>query len=232
MASENLLPKPRLAWEVAFGNAPRKGSLCMPIDVDLSIENPGNINLNDVLLRDVIEFVQTLFIDNRANPAVLTITMRGTGQVLSIPGNAQAYMPVCCTQDNSHFSFSTTGTPVIPVEFLNFPMPAIVWSANGVQLVASSNPATVLAGQVKIAVTGTAVQLPSNALVNGVTIRANNNNAATGGTVGPAGINNTVDGTGNGYILFPGDAIAYGVTNSNAVFVNGTIGDIFSWTGN
>ena len=54
---------------------------------------------------------------------------------------------------------------------------------------------TVLSGQKKIATTGTAVQLGSGALVNGVIITANINNVAPI-SVGPVGVNNTQDGTG------------------------------------
>lgn len=93
------------------------------------------------------------------------------------------------------------------------------------------NPATILSGQVKIAVTGTAIQLPANALKNGISIFANPNNAAAL-VVGPSGVTNTVDGTGNGDVIQPGAARAFGVSNSNAIYVNGTAGDWISWSGN
>jgi hypothetical protein len=93
-------------------------------------------------------------------------------------------------------------------------------------------PTTINTGQVKIAVTGTAVQLQSNALVNGLIIKSISSNNAANQTVGASTVTNTTDGTGNGYILFPGEAASFGVSNSNAVWVNGTIGDIFTWEGN
>ena len=93
-------------------------------------------------------------------------------------------------------------------------------------------PATIITGQAKIAVTGTAVQLGANALVNGIVITAGINNAAAGSTAGPAGVTNVVDGTGNGQIMLPGASVSFAVQNSSAVYVNGTAGDIFSFGGN
>ena len=53
-----------------------------------------------------------------------------------------------------------------------------------------------------------------------------------GVTVGLTGVNNTTDGTGNGFILYPGDEVFLAVTNTNLVFINGTTGDIVSFQGN
>jgi hypothetical protein len=89
----------------------------------------------------------------------------------------------------------------------------------------------VTSGQKKIAVTGTAVQLGTGALVNGVVITANLNNSGPI-TVGPAGITNTQDGTGNGYMLYPGASMSYAVSNLSPVYINGAAGDFVTYTGN
>lgn len=93
-------------------------------------------------------------------------------------------------------------------------------------------PAVVVTGQALIAVTNTAVQLPSNALVNGLVVKAKSTNSASCGTVGKSGTTNTYDGTGNGYGLCPGEAASFAVPNSNLLFVNGTGTDIFTFEGN
>lgn len=92
-------------------------------------------------------------------------------------------------------------------------------------------PTAPITGQGKIATTGVAVQLASNVLKNGVIVKANSNNAQPL-FVGPAGVTNTNDGTGNGYRLDPGEAISFAVPNANSVYVNGTVGDIFYIAGN
>lgn len=96
------------------------------------------------------------------------------------------------------------------------------------------NPATLVTGQAIIVTTGTAVRLTatSTPLINGIIIKSLSTNNATGQTVGASGITNAVAGSGNGYILFPGEASSFGVTNLNVVYVNGTAGDIFTYQGN
>ena len=88
-------------------------------------------------------------------------------------------------------------------------------------------------GQVKIAVTGTAVQLSSTSYVlqNGVVIAAKNSNT-TSDTIGNSSVTNVIDGTGNGIIIDSGAmvGICAGI-NINSIYVNGTAGDSFSYAG-
>jgi hypothetical protein len=95
----------------------------------------------------------------------------------------------------------------------------------------SITPATVVCGQVKITTTGTAVQLPANPLVNGVVVKLDPS-ASGACTIGTAGVTATMDGTGNGYILAPGEAASFAVSDTSAVWVNGSAGSIFSFEGN
>lgn len=98
------------------------------------------------------------------------------------------------------------------------------WTVNSAL---SSSP---LINQKKIAVTGTAVQLQSNTLVNGVIITAYSGNTNPI-TIGGSGVTNTFDGTGNGYILEAGSSVSFGVTNTNVLYINGTSGDYISFAG-
>lgn len=89
-----------------------------------------------------------------------------------------------------------------------------------------------LVGQVAIAVTGTAVQLadddtllPSSTIV----VAALSGNSATG-ACGGSDVTNTVDGTGNGAILEAGEKVVIIAETIGAVYVNGTAGDIFTYS--
>ena len=93
-------------------------------------------------------------------------------------------------------------------------------------------PANIVSGQAIIAVTGTAVQLASNTLVNGVVVKAKGTNAAACGTVGPSGVTNVYAGAGNGYGVCPGEASSFATNNTSNVWVNGTAGDVFTFEGN
>jgi hypothetical protein len=129
-------------------------------------------------------------------------------------------------------ALATTALQSTEIGLLTARMPTL-----GPAAIASSTPvvtplpATIFSGQVKIAVTGTAVQFGSNAVSNGVAITANSGNAASI-YIGPTGVANTGGGTGNGYTLVPGQSTAYACSNTNDIYINGTAGDWISFTGN
>lgn len=133
----------RVAWDVAFGQFPTKGSRALPQLLDFTQESPVNVNLSYEQESLRLEFVQTLYIDNSSNANDLTMTMRATGQAMIVLAGWQGYLPVLATADNCHISFSTSGTPKIPVQFLSFPMPAILWpstaTANTVTTIANTS---------------------------------------------------------------------------------------------
>ena len=90
-----------------------------------------------------------------------------------------------------------------------------------------------IVGQVVIAVTGTAVRLSAVSVplpTSSVLVYALTGNAATGGVVGTTGVANTVDGTGDGYILENGQSVVIMTDDLNSVWVNGTAGDIFTYS--
>ena len=74
-------------------------------------------------------------------------------------------------------------------------------------------------------VTASAVALATQALTNGVTIRAKSTNVGTV-FVGAAGVTATDTGSGNGFALLPGDAISLPVSTTAGIFVIGTLNDI------
>ena len=92
-------------------------------------------------------------------------------------------------------------------------------------------PSAFVTGQAKIATTGTAVQLASNTLTQGVLISSLSTNSASITIGTSSGVTNTVDGTGNGSILTAGSTKSIAATNTNLVWINGTAGDIISFIG-
>lgn len=86
-------------------------------------------------------------------------------------------------------------------------------------------------GQLKIATSSTAVQLPNKALKNGIVLKASSSNISNL-FVGASGVTTTDDGTGSGYKLEPGEAISFAILNSNTIYVNGTAGSILYYSGN
>lgn len=120
----------RVAWQVAYGEAPVNGSRAMPQTLDFTVETSIGVNLTYEQESQRLEFVQSIYIDNSTNPNPLTGTCRGSGQIFIIPGGWQGYIPVLASVDNAHITFTTVKTPIIPINLLSFPVPAILWPAN------------------------------------------------------------------------------------------------------
>ena len=116
------------------------------------------------------------------------------------------------------------------------PVPVAVVPGTGALIVngaANALVTTPLVGQTKIGSTGTAVQLnggTSQPLTNGIIITAPAGNTGTV-CIGPSTVNNTTNGSGNGYILAQGGSISFAVTNTTDIWINGTSGDFVSWAG-
>lgn len=148
---------------------------------------------------------------------------------LATPAHAQAVLPPEGRPAGVACAFNTTPPTVTTGQ--------VVWlqcDSTG-HLVVSGGAVGLLApvtGQAIIAVTGTAVQLASNPLFNGVIVKAKSTNSSSCGAVGKSTVTNVYDGTGPGYGLCPGEASSFAVYNSNALYVNGTVGDIFTFEGN
>jgi hypothetical protein len=93
-------------------------------------------------------------------------------------------------------------------------------------------PAALSAGQAKIAAASTAACLPSAVLQNGIVVKALASNTGSL-ALGAAGVTTATDGTGTGYVLAPGEAMALAVSNANLICFNGTtVGDGVSFAGN
>lgn len=79
-----------------------------------------------------LSFVQGLYVDNSASALALNVTNLGTGQVLTVQPNAQAYLPVLASLPPI-FNFNCAGNAspscFVTVFFLNVPLPAIEFGA-------------------------------------------------------------------------------------------------------
>lgn len=92
-------------------------------------------------------------------------------------------------------------------------------------------PPVPIAGQGKIATTGTAQALQNLPLKNGIVVTARDENSSAI-WVGSSDVTSTDDGTGKGYRLTPGQSISFAVENANSVYLIGPVGQIFYYAGN
>ncbi len=93
-------------------------------------------------------------------------------------------------------------------------------------------PAALIAGQYKItALAGSITGGTATPLINGVEISAlstNTGNVFLGGST----VTTTADGTGNGWILEPGNSKFIAIADLSKVYAIGTANDVISWGGN
>lgn len=118
------------SFEVFNGFAPKKGPRSMHITIDLSVFNPYQFDLSLVIQRDILEWVQAVYIDNSANPAPFSLKALISNQSITCPAFSQGYFPMVVPNAPGFIASSPASSLIIPVEFLNFPVPAAVWGAN------------------------------------------------------------------------------------------------------
>lgn len=114
--------------DLKVGSMPKEGPRDIPVRLDFSTFDTYNIDLTAQQQGGQFSFVQTVYIDNGDNAASFSLTASATGQRVTIPPGAQAYMPFL--QPNPPQMVATT-TPaaslIVTVQFLNFYIPPVVW---------------------------------------------------------------------------------------------------------
>lgn len=103
---------------------------------------------------------------------------------------------------------------------------------SNLQISPDGGNSSVVSGKVAIITTGAAVALPSLPLQTGLSIKAGKGNANPIEIGGGANLSSLESSSGNGFPLYPGDTISFGLSNSGAVWINGTAGDYVSFAGN
>lgn len=140
------MPAPLVAWSVGNGLWPHKpqdpqflpggiGPRYLPVTLDFSATGSnGSPITGDIVLSGMLHqigHIQTLFVDNSLNTAAsFSIQFEGTNQLLSVPKNSQAYLPVCILPDSTAYVAKTTGLVLVNLGFINMPMPAFLWAAS------------------------------------------------------------------------------------------------------
>ncbi len=113
----------RSAFSVFNGFAPTEGPKALPIQFDFSAATSFDVNLLTENTNGVIQFVQSIWVENHNNPSPLVITFQGTGQIIKVPAFAQGCWPVFST-DQVVFNLSTlqNAAAIGKVILLNVPM--------------------------------------------------------------------------------------------------------------
>lgn len=103
-----------------------------PVGVNVSLDFTGGDNVvGDLALEQMqgmIDYVQSIWIDNFSNTKTLTITFSGTGQRLTIAAGKQALLPVIAAVGRLSWSAQSLGSGiVVPVIMMNQPQTPFVF---------------------------------------------------------------------------------------------------------
>lgn len=116
-----------VSYEVFFGFAPRKGPRAMPLTLDFSAASSVEVDLMLAQTEDRLEWVQSVYVDNSANTASVSITSAITGQTLTWGAGYQGYLPFMCP-NHPKFTATSSGGVAVDIHLLTFPVPAFLWN--------------------------------------------------------------------------------------------------------
>ena len=92
------------------GYAPKEGVKALPLDFDFTSVGRIQLDLLNENTQGVIQFVQSVWVDNSDNPNALVITFGVTGQRITVPANAHGMWPVIAI-DQVQFTLESVVDP-------------------------------------------------------------------------------------------------------------------------
>lgn len=117
------------SFKAFIGLAPRRKPRFIPVLLDFTLQTSYTIDLAVAFERDMLEFVQFIYVDNSAGTAPLVCTCEISNQPLTWRAGMQGYLPVLAPGDKFTFTCSG-GSANTWVYFLSFPVPAATWQTN------------------------------------------------------------------------------------------------------
>ncbi len=114
---------------IGLGNAtiPDEGPKCLPFALDFSAQPSYAIDLQSLQSRNFLSVIQSVFIDNSANPQAVTMAIDGTQQRVTAKAYTQGYYTVLIPNP-PRFTVSSAGAVVVRLQCLNVPVAGAVWS--------------------------------------------------------------------------------------------------------
>jgi len=149
------------AFGVWNGYAPASGPKALPYRFDFTTEAIIRDDFLSLNVLGVLQFVQTIYVDNQRNPNPFTIIFGVTNQRLVVPALTQGFYAVMAPDQTTFVASTTPGVGVlVDVIFMNVPMPISQWGPISV----TANVSPVFVGDFEdrsgtVAVGGTSQQL-------------------------------------------------------------------------
>lgn len=157
---------------------PKEGPAVVPYSLDFTVQTAYNVDLSQLFNNQSVSIVQAIFADNSLNSAPLRIVVPDTQQALVWPAFSQGYLP-CLQTTSFKFVVSSGGALVVQIQFMNFNVAPMVWSANGQPALSAGGVMTVSDPTLEGAVVGGVMQ---TAITGNLTYTNRSGTITTGGT--------------------------------------------------
>lgn len=108
---------------------PSAGSMAISVALDFTARAAIAGSLQQELLDDRIELIQSIYIDNADNSSVMDLTLLGAPipQRIRAQANTQGWYPLSWPLGNGAYKAVSNSGAVINVIFANYAMPYLVW---------------------------------------------------------------------------------------------------------
>lgn len=142
----------KTAFPIYNGYAPAEGAKGLPVDLNFTVNATLDFDLMLENAQGVIQYVQSMWVDNSTNPNALTFNFGTTSQRVTIPAFASGVWPVI-TSDQLRVRISSTvgATSLAQVIFLNVPMP--LTQSGPINVTAGPVPASVVVANISGTIT-------------------------------------------------------------------------------
>lgn len=107
-----------------------EGPRAVPLNLDFSLTDTYELDLQNVQARVLITEVQAIYWDNRASSTPLIVRLPTTDQTLEFEAGTMGYMSVLCA-DPAKLVFTSSGSAIVKVKLLNFPVVNVIWPCGG-----------------------------------------------------------------------------------------------------
>lgn len=112
-------------FPVYNGYAPVEGGpAAIPITLDFTVNGSVSFDVIDAVQRGIVDYIQSMWVDNSGNLNALTFLCSQTGQKIIVPANAQGIWPIIAPAGLRITATTTPAGGLKPlVILLNVPMP-------------------------------------------------------------------------------------------------------------
>jgi hypothetical protein len=111
---------------VANALVPKEGPKAVSLQIDLTTQTGVIVDFTLAYMQQKLSAVQSAFVDNSGNQFPVTLTVDNPYQNIVCPALAQGSFPLVAAI-RPKITVASEGAVVVPVIFLNVPIPAAVW---------------------------------------------------------------------------------------------------------